>query len=204
MRRGHEVSIRLRREELMNSRLFGSEEALARLAAERLAGKKAPQVLIGGLGLGYTLRAALAAFGPGAGIAVAELMPAVIRWAKGPLAELFAGSLDDPRVALHEGDVGALLQARRSAFDAILLDVDNGPDAMVAASNDGLYGPAGLGIARAALRPGGWLAIWSAAPDDRFAKRFEQAGFAVEDHRVRADRGKRGSRHVIWLGRRRG
>jgi spermidine synthase len=200
MRRGHEFSIKLGVAELMTSRLFGSEEALATLAAEKLQGRRRPRVLIGGLGMGFTLRAALAAFDAEAEIVVAELVPAVVRWARGPMAELFGGCLDDPRVKLVEADVAVLIRAAKPRYDAILLDVDNGPEGMIQSANDGLYSARGLALARAALAPGGVLAVWSQGPDSAFAKRFEKAGFAVEDKRVRARGARGGSRHVIWLG----
>jgi spermidine synthase len=200
MRRGHEFSIKLGVAELMTSRLFASEEALATLAAETLNGRSTPRVLIGGLGMGFTLRAALGAFGVGAQIVVCELVPAVVRWARGPMAELFDGCLDDPRVELVEADVGALIRAAKPPYDAILLDVDNGPEGLTQSTNDPLYSMQGLASARAALRPGGVLAVWSQGPDRAFAKRFEKAGFSVEDKRVRARGPQGGSRHVIWLG----
>ncbi len=200
MRRGHEFSIKLGVAELMTSRLFGSEEALATLAAEKLKGRAKPRVLIGGLGMGFTLRAALGAFDAGARIVVAELVPAVVRWARGPMAELFGACLDDPRVELVEADVARLIRAAKPPYDAILLDVDNGPEAMMQAANDELYSKRGLAAARAALRPGGVLAVWSQGPDRAFAQRFEKAGFFVEDKRVRAGGVHGGSRHVIWLG----
>jgi spermidine synthase len=200
MRRGHEFSIKLGVAELMTSRLFASEEALATLAAERLKGRTKPRVLIGGLGMGFTLRAALRAFGPKAEIVVAELVPAVVRWARGPMAELFAGSLDDRRVELVEADVAALIGRAKPLYDAILLDVDNGPEGMTQSANDDLYSMRGLAAARAALSPGGVLAVWSQGPDRAFAKRFEKAGFSVEDRKVRARGVHGGSQHVIWLG----
>jgi spermidine synthase len=198
-RRGDEFSISLGRIELMNSRLSGSEEALATLAADRLAGRKAPRVLIGGLGMGFTLRAALAAFGPDAAIVVSELVPAVVAWARGPMAELFAGSLDDPRVAIRVEDVAGIIGEQRGVWDAILLDVDNGPDGLTAAFNDRLYGYAGLAAAKAALKPSGVLAVWSAYRDAAFQQRLRDAGFAVEAKVVRALRGQKGAKHVIWL-----
>jgi len=198
MRRGAEYSIMAGPIELMNSRLSGSEEALATLAWARLAGRPRPAVLIGGLGMGFTLRAALAKAGPDAEITVAELVPAVIAWARGPLAELFDGSLEDPRVRLREADVGALIRTGRSAYDAILLDVDNGPQALTREANDRLYGAAGLGEAQRALRPGGVLAVWASAEDRAFTARLAKAGFAVEEIPVRAHRG-RGARHLIWI-----
>jgi spermidine synthase len=200
LRRGHEFSIKLGVAELMTSRLFASEEALATLAAERLKGRTKPRVLIGGLGMGFTLRAALRAFGPNAEIVVAELVPAVARWARGPMAELFAGSLDDRRVELVEADVAALIGRAKPLYDAILLDVDNGPEGMTQSANDHLYSMRGLAAARAALSPGGVLAVWSQGPDRAFAKRFEKAGFSVEDRKVRARGVHGGSQHVIWLG----
>lgn len=202
MRRGDEFSIMIGGNELMNSRMSGSEEALASLAAERLQDRAAPRILVGGYGMGFTLRAALAAFGADAAIRVVELVPAVVDWARGPMAGLTAGSLDDPRATVEIGDVGAAIAAGPGAFDAILLDVDNGPDGLTRASNDRLYGAAGLGPARAALRAGGILAVWSAAPSPRFTARLRAAGFVVEDVRVKADRGRRGARHVVWLARR--
>jgi spermidine synthase len=200
MRRGHEFSIKLGVAELMTSRLFASEEALATLAAGKLKGRTKPRVLIGGLGMGFTLRAALSAFGLKAEIVVAELVPAVVRWARGPMAELFGGSLDDRRVELIEADVAALIGRAKPLYDAILLDVDNGPEGMTQSANDHLYSMRGLAAARAALRAGGVLAVWSQGPDRAFAKRFEKAGFSVEDRKVRARGVHGGSRHVIWLG----
>src|SRR5262249_26979573 len=155
MQRDREFSIRLDRDELMNSRLSGSEEALAAIACERIRSRKAPRILIGGLGMGFTLRAALAALGPDAGVTVAELVPAVIRWAGGPMIEIFGNSLADPRVSIREADVGALIRAAPSQFDAILLDVDNGPDGLTRKANDGLYDLPGLRAAHRALRTGG-------------------------------------------------
>jgi spermidine synthase len=198
-RRGAEFSIMLGTNELMNSRLSGSEEALATSSARRIAGRPRPAVLVGGLGMGFTLRAALAALPADARITVAELVPAVVAWARGPMAELFASSLDDPRVAVHEGDVAALIRGSRAGYDAILLDVDNGPEGLTMAGNDALYSLAGLGAARGALRPGGVLAVWSAAPDRAFEGRLRRAGFAVEVEAVRAHRGRSGARHVIWF-----
>lgn len=197
-RRGDEFSIMLGANELMNSRLSGSEEALARLACAKTVGRPRPGVLIGGLGMGFTLRAALADLPPDAKVTVAELVPAVVAWARGPMAELFAGCLDDARVDVREADVADLIAAARGVYDAILLDVDNGPDGLSRSANDRLYSLAGLAGARAALKPGGVLAVWSAHPDAGFAARLRKAGFEVEEVHTRA-RGKRGARHVIWL-----
>jgi spermidine synthase len=200
MRRGHDFVIKVGVAELMTSRLNASEAALATLAAEALGGRTKPRILIGGLGMGFTLRAALDAFGRGAEIVVAELVPAVVRWARGPMAELFGGSLDDRRVTIVEADVSQLIRTAKPAYDAILLDVDNGPEGMTQAANDHLYSIRGLGAARAALAPGGVLAVWSEGPDKAFPKRFEKAGFSVEEKRVRAGGAHGGPRHVIWLG----
>jgi spermidine synthase len=197
VRRGEEYSIMLGANELMNSRLSGSEEALAALACAKLAAVDRPRILIGGLGMGFTLRAALAQLGA-AEIVVAELVPAVVEWARGAMAHIFAGSLDDPRVDVSVGDVGGLI-VPGAAWDAILLDVDNGPDALSRAENDRLYDLEGLRRTRTALGRGGVLAVWSSAPDSRFTARLKQAGFAVEETVVRARRGGRGARHLIWL-----
>ena len=202
-RRGREYSIMLGTNELMNSRLFGSEEALATLTLDKLAGRKGPRLLIGGLGMGFTLRAALAAVDESARITVAELVPAVVAWARGPMAELHAGTLDDLRVTIFEGDVGAAIRSANAGYDAILLDVDNGPDGLSRPGNDALYGAKGLGEARRALTPGGVLAVWSSHPDPRFTQRLKQAGFATQEKPVRA-RGKSGARHMIWLAARPG
>jgi spermidine synthase len=198
-RRGRDFMIVLDRNELMNSRMSGSEEALAEMTCERLAGRKAAHLLIGGYGMGFTLRAALARLGRDARITVAELVPGIIEWARGPMAELTAGCLDDRRVRIAEGDVAALIAAGRGEYDAILLDVDNGPDGLTRPGNDRLYGAEGLEAAKTALRPQGVLAVWSAAPDAAFARRLKQAGFAVDEVAVRARANGKGPRHVIWL-----
>jgi len=198
-RRGGDFMIVLDRNELMNSRMSGSEEALATMTAERLTGRAAPHWLVGGYGMGFTLRAALAVLGDTAQVTVAELVPQIIDWARGPMAELAAGCLDDPRVGVVRDDVAALIDGARSAYDAILLDVDNGPDGLTRASNGRLYSARGLDAARAALKPGGVLAIWSAAPDPRFARRLKDAGFAVDEVVVRARSNGKGPRHVIWF-----
>jgi len=200
MRRGDEFSIMLDTVELMNSRKSGSEEALGTLSCRKLRDPARATVLIGGLGMGFTLRAALAELGPQARVTVAELVPAVVAWGRGPMAEIFAGCLDDPRVTVHNGDVGALTRSRRAAFDAILLDVDNGPEGLTRTANDGLYGEAGLGAARRALRPGGVLGVWSAERDPRFTARLRRLGFGVEEVSARASRGG-GARHTVWIAR---
>lgn len=197
-RRGSEFSIMLGATELMNSRLSGSEEALASLACQRVGSRKQASFLIGGLGMGFTLRAALTGLSADARVAVAELVLAVVSWARGPMAEIFAGCLDDPRVSIIEADVGAVIAQAKASYDAILLDVDNGPEGLTRRANDRLYDLAGLGKAHAALTGGGILAVWSSAPDAGFTRRLIRAGFSVEEVKVRAT-GKRGARHVIWL-----
>ena len=200
LRRGEEFSIRLQGgNELMNSRLCGSEEAHATLALDRLANRPAPRVLIGGLGMGFTLRAAQAVAPPGARFVVAEIVPDLIGWAGQHMATVFGTCLADPRVEVRTGDVGAMIGAAAGAFDAILLDVDNGPDGLTRAGNDALYGDEGLRSARRALVPGGVLAVWSAAPDAAFAKRLARCGFEVGTHTVRAGHTGRGARHTIWI-----
>lgn len=203
-RRGGDHMICLERNELMSSRMAGSEEALAVMSVERLAGRPAPHMLIGGYGMGFTLRAALKALGGDARVTVSEIVPEIIDWARGPMAELMAGCLDDRRVELVMGDVAEVIAAAPARYDAILLDVDNGPDGLSREGNDGLYSPRGLAVARAALKPGGILAVWSAGPDKLFAKRFAGAGFAVEEVGVRARSNGKGPMHVIWFGRKGG
>ncbi|MGZ3402972.1 MAG: spermidine synthase [Phenylobacterium sp.] len=199
MRRGAELSIMSGSIELMNSRLSGSEKALASLAIERLAARPRPRVLVGGLGMGFTLRAALADLPGDAEVVVAELVSAVVAWARGPMAELFEGCLEDPRVSVREADVAKVIGEGRAAFDAILLDVDNGPGGLNRAANDGLYAQAGLAAAKRALRPGGVLAVWSGGRDGGFTRRLRSAGYEADEVQVRATGGKRGARHVIWL-----
>jgi spermidine synthase len=199
MRRGAEFSIMLGSNQLMNSRLSGSEEALATIACGRLEALERPHLLIGGLGMGFTLRAALAVLGTKARVVVAELMPAVLKWARGPMAEMFGSSLTDPRVSIREVDVADLIRSSRSTFDAILLDVDNGPEALAREANNVLYGVRGLRAAHTALRPGGVLSVWSSGPDLKFAKRLRDAGFEVDELKVRATGTRGGARHVIWI-----
>ncbi len=199
MRRGAEFSIKLGTNELMNSRLSGSEAALATLAAKKLEAIKKPHLLIGGLGMGFTLRAALAVLGSGARIVVAELVPAVVAWARGPMAEIFGDSLSDPRVSILETDVSEIIRSRESKFDAILLDVDNGPEGLTRKANDALYSSVGLNAAYAALRPGGVLAVWSSGPNAAFSRRLRSADFDVNEVQVRATGRGGGARHVIWI-----
>ncbi len=198
---GRDFMIVLDRNELMSTRMRGSEEALATMSVERLEGIAAPHLLIGGYGMGFTLRAALGVLGPKARVTVAELVPEIIAWAKGPMAELTGNCLNDRRVTLRQGDVADAIGAAANQYDAILLDVDNGPDGLVRDENDRIYSRAGLQAAKRALRPGGVLAVWSAAPDKAFAGRIARAGFAVEEVRVAARANGKGPRHVIWFGR---
>lgn len=200
LRRGEEFSIRLGDgNELMNSRLGGSEEALATLALDRLKGRPAPRVLIGGLGMGFTLRAAQSVAPPDARLIVSEIVPDLVDWASLHMAAVFGECLLDPRVEVRTGDVGVAIRSATSEYDAILLDVDNGPDGLTRADNDALYGEAGLAAARRALTPGGVLSVWSVSPDQRFSKRLSRCGFDVTEKTVRAGRTKRGSRHTIWI-----
>lgn len=200
-RRGDDFMIVVDRNELMNSRMSGSEEALAVMAAQRLGDRAAPRVLIGGYGMGFTLRAALQAFPAAASLTVAELVPEIIAWARGPMAGLTAGCLDDPRVTIAQDDVVALIGERPGAWDAILLDVDNGPDGLSRAANGRLYSREGLARARSALRPAGVLAVWSSAPDAAFTRRLKECGFAVEEVAVRARSNGKGARHTLWFAR---
>ncbi len=198
--RGSEFSIRLGTTELMNSRLSGSEEALATLSCERLGDRANPRVLIGGLGMGFTVRAALSTFSGTASIVVVELVPSVVAWARGPMAEVFGDCLEDPRVKIREQDIGQLIRTTEpAAYDAILLDVDNGPEGLTRSANDDIYSVTGLKAARRALAPGGILAVWSSAPDAKFTQRLIRTGFDVDEVKVRASTKRRGGRHVIWF-----
>ena len=197
--RGDEFSIMLGRTELMNSRLSGSEEALATMTRDRIGNSNGPTVLIGGLGMGFTLRAALVAFGDDAHITVAELVPAVVAWARGPMTSVFGSCLDDSRVTIRESDVGDIIKTSRAAYDAILLDIDNGPEGLTRKANDDVYNLDGLQAARAALRPGGVLAVWSSGPNADFTRRLKQSGFEGDEINVRASTKRRGARHVIWF-----
>ncbi len=199
---GQDFIIGLDRNELMTSRLRGSEEALAEMTLARIADRPAPHILIGGYGMGFTLRKALALLGPHAIVTVAELVPDILDWARGPMAALTGDCLNDPRLQIVYGDVGDLINTVQGRYDAILLDVDNGPDGLVRDANNRLYSKTGLGEARRALTPGGILAIWSAAPDSVFANRLRRARFAVEEVVVRGRENGKGPRNVIWFGAR--
>ena len=183
---------------LMSSRMHASEEALALLGCRRARTLTRPRILVGGLGMGFTLRQALDCLPLAARVVVAELVPDVVAWNRGPLGALAKHPLDDPRVRVEEGDVAATMRASPGEFDAILLDVDNGPVALTASSNAALYNRDGVAAARAALRPGGVLAVWSARDDPQFERRLRAAGFSVERTRVRS-RPSRGSRHTVLV-----
>ncbi|GGI74549.1 spermidine synthase [Polymorphobacter multimanifer] len=198
-RRGGDFMIVLERNELMSTRMHGSEVALGTMACDRLAGRPAAHLLIGGYGMGFTLRAVLGRLGADARVTVVELVPGIIAWARGPRAAVTDGCLDDPRVTVEMGDVAATIGRATATFDAILLDVDNGPDGLTRPANNGLYGNQGLADARKALRPGGVLAVWSASSDPAFARQLQRAGFAVETVRVRARENGKGAMHVIWF-----
>lgn len=185
--------------ELMNSRMSNSEKVLASAACERLAGRRGVRMLIGGLGMGFTLRAALAELPDEAQVVVAELIPAVVAWGRGPMAHIFEGSLEDPRVSIEECDVARLIGEANGAYDAILLDVDNGPGGLSREENDSLYSSEGLRAAAKALKPGGLLAVWSSGPSNEFAKRLRTTGYQVEEVRAHANRKGKGARHVIWI-----
>jgi spermidine synthase len=199
LERGGELVIRSGARELMSSRVHASEEALGELAAAKLAGREAPRILIGGLGMGYTLAAALGRLGARASLLVVELVPAVVEWNRGLLGPLAGHPLRDPRVEVRIGDVAAVLREAPAAYDAVILDVDNGPEATTRRANDWLYGPAGLRAVQAALRVGGVMALWSASADRRFEKRLRAAGFRVEEERP-PGRGRGRGRRVVWLG----
>ncbi len=198
-RRGREFSIRIDRQELMNSSVHGSEDALAELACGRIAHRPGPRVLIGGLGMGYTVAATLRQVGTEGQVVVAELVPAVVAWNRGVLGVLAGHPLRDGRVSVREADVAEILQSAQQAYEAILLDVDNGPEGLSRKANDWLYSAEGLKASFSALRPGGVLAVWSAAPDRGFTRRLRAAGFATEIMQVRARGPRKGGHHTIWL-----
>jgi len=189
------------RGELMNSRVHGSERALAELAWAAVQGSGPRRLLVGGLGMGFTLAAALELVGENDEVVVAELVPEVVAWNRDLMGEPSGHPLKDSRSTVFEGDVAALLRAPGSGFDAIMMDVDNGPAAMIRRENDWLYTAEGLAVTRSALRPGGVLAVWSAGPDRMFQTRLRRAGFRVEERIVRPHRAGKGARHYIWLAR---
>ncbi len=201
-RHGRDFMIVLGRNELMSTRMRFSEEQLAELTIDRL-GKDNPRILIGGYGMGFTYRAAAARLGEKAQIVVAEISEAIVDWAKGPMAELTGEGLSDPRLALQFCDVAALIDDANDGtspkFDAILLDVDNGPDGIVRDANNRIYSRTGLAKARDALMPGGILAVWSAGPDPAFRKRLYDTGLTVTEWNVRSRPNNKGAHHIIWF-----
>ncbi|MCG6659016.1 hypothetical protein HOP52_14740 [Halomonas campisalis] len=201
LQRNQEFSIRIagKTGELMNTRLHGSEDALAELACERIAARPEARVLIGGLGMGFTLAAALRTLGADAEAVVAELVPGVVEWNRGALGAAAGYPLNDPRTRVSLGDVGEVLRREPGGFDAIMLDVDNGPEGLTRKENDRLYSPEGLAVAQEALRPDGVLAVWSAGRDAGFSERLRRVGFLVEEVTVRAHRPGKGAKHCIWL-----
>jgi len=188
-------------EVLMNSRAHGSEDALAELACSQIAHRPSPRVLVGGLGMGFTLAAALRNLGPNAEVVVAELVPAVVTWNQGALGKHAGHPLRDERTTVREGDVAKILKIERQAYDAILLDVDNGPEGLTRKKNDWLYTMDGLTASYSALRPKGLLAVWSAGPDRDFMERLGKTGFEVKQTRVR-EHDNKGDLHTIWLAER--
>ncbi|MFZ0447936.1 MAG: hypothetical protein WAL98_01720 [Desulfatiglandaceae bacterium] len=199
LKRGGEFSIRTAGSELMNSRVHGSEDALATLAYGRIRRKSGLKILVAGLGMGYTLAAALEQSGPDTRITVSELIPDVVRWNRQYLGHLAGMPLEDPRVTVKEEDVAETIRGKTSAWDAILLDVDNGPEGLARETNDRLYGISGLETSFSALRPGGILAVWSSGADEPFNRRLKQCGFQTETVTVRARKSGKGGRHTIWL-----
>ena len=201
---GRDFIIMLARNELMGTRMQFSEEQLAELTLEEV-GKKSPRVLIGGYGMGFTFRKALEKTGVGAEVVVAEVVPEILEWAKGPLAHLTGDTLKDPRGEVVLCDVAALIDDANDGtcakWDAILLDVDNGPDGIVRDGNERLYSRTGLAKARDALNSNGVLSVWSAAPDHKFRTRLKEAGFDVEERKVRARPNNKGPHHTIWFAR---
>ena len=196
--RGTEFVIRVGRHALMSSRAHGTEEMLAELACAHIAGRAGARLLVGGLGMGFTLAAALRQVRPDARVEVVELVPALVEWNRGPLAPLAGRPLDDARVSVVEADVANVIREGDGAFDAILLDVDNGPNGLTRASNNWIYSREGLGAARQALRERGVLGVWSVAPDPGFSRKLREVGFEVEEHLARARRTK-GGQHTLWI-----
>lgn len=200
-RRGDEFSIRVDKAgELMNSRAHHSEEVLAELACAQIAGRENPQLLVGGLGIGFTLAAVLSRTGSGARVTVSELIPAVVRWNRDYMGHLAGFPLNDVRVHVLEQDVGRVMQEHKGRFDAIMLDVDNGPSSFTQDDNGALYSLCGLKQAYDALKPGGVLTVWSATADPAFTRRMVKTGFTVSQQQTGSHKAKRGNRHTIWIG----
>lgn len=199
--RGTEFSIRVGNYDLMSSREHGSEDALASAACERLADPSSARILVGGLGMGFTLAAALRCVGKKGEVVVAELVPEVVAWNRAFLSGVAEHPLRDPRTTVREMDVARVIRSEPGGFNAILLDVDNGPRALTSANNGWLYTSAGLRAITTALRPRGILAVWSSGADPAFTKRLKQEGFATEEKRI-SSRGSKGARYLVWLAQR--
>ncbi|MCD4718234.1 MAG: hypothetical protein K8S13_00010 [Desulfobacula sp.] len=199
LKRDSEFSIRTAGTELMNSRVHGSEDALAELTCRRIKQKSGLRILIGGLGMGFTLAATLEQSKPDTHIIVSELIPAVVKWNREHLGHLARMPLNDSRVSVKEKDVAKIIKTKKSAWDAIILDVDNGPEGLTRKANDRLYTRSGLKTSFFALCPGGILAVWSSKTDEAFTRRLTQCGFTTEAITVRARKSGKGSHHTIWL-----
>lgn len=201
-RRGDDFIIRVDGLDLMTSRQHGSEEDLASLACDPVSSRPQARVLVGGLGMGFTLAEALRRVGPDATVEVAELVPEVVQWNRDYLGHLAGNPLDDRRTVVQQTDIATLLRRSTNHYDAIMNDVDNGPQGLILDSNNWLYSHAGLKATRKALRPGGVLTVWSVGPDATFTKRLAQAGFEAREEVVRARRSGKGQRHTLWVGQR--
>lgn len=197
-RRAEEFSLQLANFELMNSRQHDSEEQLAELGIDTRGPLAGAHVLVGGLGMGYTLRAALDRLPADARVTVAELVPEVVAWNRDFMGHLAGEPLNDPRVDVAIGDVADVVRKGRASFDSVIIDIDNGPEGDSHDGNNWLYSSAGLAATKAALRPGGLLTVWSTYPSEAFTKRLRRAGFDVDVKQVRS-RGKKGNRHIIWV-----
>lgn len=197
--RGDEFSIRVAHVELMNSRVYAREDALSKLGCARIRDRKKARVLIGGLGMGFALATALDNLAPDAEVVIAELVPGVVKWNREVLGHLAGDPLKDRRVTLHEGDVARAIREPQSGFDAILLDVDNGPEGLTRRSNDWLYSDTGIAAGRDGLRSAGVLGIWSAGPDRAFVRRLNRAALSVDEVEVGSRGHGRGARHTLWF-----
>lgn len=202
--RGEEYSIRVGAVELMNSRVYSREDALSKRGCDQVRDRKRARVLIGGLGMGYSTITALESLGPDAEVVVAELVPDIVRWNREVFGHLAGHPLNDRRTTLREADVASVIREQKGAYDAILLDVDNGPEGLTRRSNDWLYSDTGIGYARDALRPGGVLGYWSAATDRAFVKRLHRASLLVDEIEVRSQSRGQGARTVLWFAKRYG
>lgn len=201
-KRGGDFIIRVDGLDLMTSRQHGSEEELASYACDPIAKRKKARVLVGGLGMGFTLAEALRQMGPDAVVEVAELVPEVVEWNRTHLAHLAGNPLSDPRVRVQQTDIASLLRESTESYDAIMNDVDNGPQGIILDSNNWLYSDAGLAVTRRALRPGGILSVWSVGADQAFTRRLRRAGFDAREETARGRAGGKGQRHTLWVGRR--